>query len=81
MNLVKYNWGKVPLSTPEEEAVMTALAELPDSEIDLSDPDAPPLTDDQLSNMRPSKFQELDKNPSIHVDADILGRVDIHMIM
>ena len=70
--MVKYDWGKVPPSTPEEEAVMAALAELPDSEIDITDPDAPPLTDDQLTNMRTSKFRTLAEYPPIHIDADIL---------
>lgn len=54
--------------TPEEDTAITAAA--------LSDPDNPPLTDDQLARMRPMRGRPRLARPKValtmRVDADVL---------
>lgn len=54
--------------TPEEDTAITATA--------LSDPDNPPLTDDQLARMRPMRGRPRLARPKValtmRVDADVL---------
>lgn len=46
--MVSYTWETLPPMTEERKAELRALADRPDSEIDLTDPDCPGLTDEQL---------------------------------
>ena len=60
---------KIELNTPEEDAAVTAAA--------LSDPDAQPLTDEELGRLRPTRGRPpvANKKPmvSMRVDPDVLA--------
>lgn len=51
MNIVRYREDEIPPITPEREAKLRALAEMPDSEIDLSD--MPEWTKEDFQRARP----------------------------
>jgi hypothetical protein len=55
MTIVSFREDELPEITPEQEAEIKALAEMPDSEIDFSD--IPKLTEERFARMRP--FREV----------------------
>ena len=57
MGIVSYTVEELPRMTPERMARLKALSEKPDSEIDLTDPDAPEMTPEQLARMRPARLK------------------------
>jgi len=64
MAIVSYLENELPPMTPEREARLKALAEMPDYEIDYSD--IPELTDEELAGFRPhdevmAEWRELKK--------------------
>ena len=61
--------GKVTATTLAE---IQALAALPDEMIDLSDPDAPEVTDWSGSTPGPAVYRPLKRLKSIRLDADVL---------
>jgi hypothetical protein len=52
MTIVSYSQDELAAWTPEREARLKLLAEMPDSEIKFTD-EAPKLTEEQLSRFRP----------------------------
>jgi len=54
--MVSYTRETLPPRTDADRARLRALAERPDSEIDLTDPDCPELTEEQLSNGIPNPY-------------------------
>jgi len=54
--MVSYTLDTLPPMTEEDKARLAALAKRPDSEIDLSDPDCPELTDEQWARAIPNPF-------------------------
>jgi uncharacterized protein (DUF4415 family) len=70
--IVSYTWETLPPLTKEDRAMLKRLAEMPDSEIDLSD--APELTDEQWKNAERGRFyRPVKRQITARVDADVLA--------
>jgi len=65
MGMVNYTWDTLPPITKEREAELRALADRPDSEIDLTDPDCPKLTEEQWAKRIPNPFYRAKKEASV----------------
>ena len=57
MTIVSYTIDELPRLTEKEMVELKALSERPDSDIDLTDPDAPALTKEQLAEFRPARLK------------------------
>jgi uncharacterized protein (DUF4415 family) len=71
MSMVRYERGKVPPLTSEQEAEMRLLAERPDSEIDLSD--MPEWTDEDWARAIRSPYAN-----TLRVDSEVLAWLNKH---
>lgn len=74
--MVSYTLDSVPPLTAQEEERLAALFARPDSEIDLTDPDAPMLSDEQWANAKrfPGKFyRPIKAQITAKVDSDVLA--------
>lgn len=70
-NMVSYTRETLPPITPERRAQLKALADRPDSEIDLSD--IPELTNEQLKNaVRGRFYRPVKKQVTARLDADVI---------
>ncbi|MDE1150073.1 MAG: BrnA antitoxin family protein [Azospirillaceae bacterium] len=58
--------------TAEEQAALDAVRDLPDSDIDLTDPDAPEVTD-WSGAVRGLLFKPIKKPIALRLDADVLA--------
>jgi len=56
MGIISHTWERLPSLSEKDRAELRALAERADSEIDLTDPDCPELTEEQLANGIPNPF-------------------------
>ena len=69
-----YSPGKLPPLTPGEEAQLAALFARPDSEIDLTDPDAPELSTQHWQHaVRGKYFRPLKAQVTTKLDADVIA--------
>ena len=57
MATVSFDLDNLPPLTEQDKRELDALAAMPDSEIDFSD--APPLTEEQIKNVRFRSFREV----------------------
>ena len=57
MTTVTYSIHEIPPTSKERLAELRALADRPYSEIDLTDPDAPETTKEELAQMRPARLK------------------------
>ena len=70
--IVSYTWETLPPLTKADRVMLKRLAEMPDSEIDLSD--APELTDEQWKNAERRRFyRPVKRQITARVDADVLA--------
>jgi uncharacterized protein (DUF4415 family) len=60
--------------TEEERAALKALADLPDDQIDLTDPDSPPMkAEDFAGGIRGGFWKPVKKPVALRIDADVLA--------
>ncbi len=70
--IVSYTWETLPPMTEERKLHLRALAERPDSEIDLTD--IPETTEEQWKNAKRGLFyRPMKKQITARVDADVLA--------
>jgi len=63
--MVSYTMDTLPPLTEEDRARLRALADMPDSEIDLTDPDCPRLSEEQWAKAIPNPFYRARKEISV----------------
>lgn len=74
--MVRYTLAELPPLTDKDREELRALAARPDSEIDLTDPDAPELTDEQWANAtryRGKFYRPIKAQITAKVDSDVLA--------
>ncbi len=72
--MVSYRLEDLPPLTDEEIAQLRALADRPDNEIDLTDPDAPELTEEHWSHaVRGKYYRPVKAQVTTKLDADVIA--------